>query len=92
MPQISPTEEERLGLSTWLTQPGNNVARLSRPERFLWGLGAVPRIRVKLAILAFRGQCPTLLQDAQEALATIRMACEQVKAAALAHRFPLPSP
>ena len=52
---------------------------LSRPERYLWALGQLPRLKAKLAVLVFRGQCQPLLQDAQAALHTIQQACQQVQ-------------
>ena len=65
-------------MADWIAEHGD-VGLLSSPERYLWALGRLPRLKAKLAVLVFRSQCRPLLQDAQAALHTIQQACQQVQ-------------
>lgn len=79
MIQIAPSEEEISALHQWLATPGNTPAMLSRPERYLLALAEVARLKAKLAILVFKSQCEQLEKDTQDALVSLRRACDQVK-------------
>ena len=76
--QMAPSQEEVKKLSAWLAAPGNALAGLSPPERFLAVMAEVPRLGAKSGVLLFCAQLPGLLDDARLALASLHLACVQV--------------
>lgn len=81
--QMAPTEEEGKCLTAWLGKPGQQLAHLSAPERFLAVMAGAPRIRAKCAVALFRAQLPGLVADVMAALNCLLAACQQVRSVLL---------
>ncbi|KAL3144292.1 hypothetical protein ABBQ32_004056 [Trebouxia sp. C0010 RCD-2024] len=77
--QIAPSEEESKKLKAYVEGPDRSLADLSSPERFLYVIGQVPRLRAKTAALIFREQFDSLVKDISSAMHVIRSAVQQIR-------------